>query len=156
MALKPVVAKAELLIRKPVAQVFEAFIDPAITTQFWFTKSSGRLEVGKHIRWEWEMYNASSEVDVKVVEPNKRILIEWSGYGAPNTVEWVFTAYPNDTTFVSVTNSGFVGTDDEIVEQALDSTSGFTSLLAGAKALLEHNIRLNLVLDRFPSGIGER
>jgi uncharacterized protein YndB with AHSA1/START domain len=156
MSLKPVVAKAELLIRKPVAQVFEAFIDPAITTQFWFTKSSGWLEAGKHVRWEWEMYNASSEVDVKVIEPNKRILIEWSGYGTPNTVEWIFTAYPNDSTFVSVTNSGFVGTDDEIVQQALDSTSGFTSLLAGAKALLEHDIRLNLVLDRFPSGIGER
>jgi hypothetical protein len=26
------VAKAEMLIRKPVAEVFEAFIDPAITT----------------------------------------------------------------------------------------------------------------------------
>ena len=98
------------------------------------------------------MYNVSSEVDVKVVEPNKRILIEWSGYSAPNTVEWIFTPYPNDTTFVSVTNSGFVGTDDEIVEQALGSTAGFTMVLAGAKALLEHNIRLNLVLDRFPDG----
>jgi uncharacterized protein YndB with AHSA1/START domain len=40
------VAKAEMLIRKPVAEVFEAFIDPAITTKFWFTKGSGRLEPG--------------------------------------------------------------------------------------------------------------
>jgi uncharacterized protein YndB with AHSA1/START domain len=38
------VAKAAMLIRKPVAEVFEAFIDPAITSRFWFTKSSGRLE----------------------------------------------------------------------------------------------------------------
>jgi len=152
MTLKPVVAKAELLIRKPVAEVFEAFVNPAMTTQFWFTKSSGRLEVGKHIRWDWEMYNVSSDVDVKAIEPNMRILIEWSGYGAPTAVEWIFTPHQNDTTFVSVTNSGFVGTDDEIVEQALGSTGGFTLLLAGAKALLEHNIRLNLVLDRFPDG----
>jgi len=33
-----------MLIRRPVAEVFEAFIDPDITTQFWFTRSSGRLE----------------------------------------------------------------------------------------------------------------
>ena len=33
-----------MLIRKPVADVFEAFIDPDVTTKFWFTKSSGRLE----------------------------------------------------------------------------------------------------------------
>ena len=51
------VAKAEMLIRKPVAQVFEAFVDPAITSKFWFTKGSGRLEAGKRIRWDWEMYD---------------------------------------------------------------------------------------------------
>ncbi len=149
-----IAAKAELLIRKPVAEVFEAFINPEITTQFWFTKSSGRLEVGKKIRWEWEMYNVGSDVEVKAIEPNKRILIEWSGYKAPNTVEWIFTPHHNNTTFVGVTNRGFVGTDDEIVQQALDSTGGFTLLLAGLKALLEHNIRLNLVLDRFPDNKG--
>ena len=33
------IAKAEMLIRKPVAEVFEAFINPEITTKFWFTKS---------------------------------------------------------------------------------------------------------------------
>jgi hypothetical protein len=32
------------------------------------------------------------------------------------------------------------------------STEGFTWTLAGLKALLEHNIRLNLVADRFPNG----
>jgi uncharacterized protein YndB with AHSA1/START domain len=44
-----------MLIRKPVAEVFEAFVNPDITTKFWFTKSSGRLEAGKQVQWEWEM-----------------------------------------------------------------------------------------------------
>lgn len=35
------VAKAEMLIRKPVAEVFEAFVNPAITSKFWFTKEAG-------------------------------------------------------------------------------------------------------------------
>ena len=56
------VAKAEMLIRKPVAQVFEAFVDPAITSKFWFTKGSGRLEAGKRIRWDWEMYDVFAQV----------------------------------------------------------------------------------------------
>jgi len=46
------IAKTEMLIRKPVAEVFEAFIDTAITTTLWFPKSSGPLETGKQIRWE--------------------------------------------------------------------------------------------------------
>ena len=37
------IAKAQMLIRRPVAEVFEAFVDPSTTTQFWFTKSTGRL-----------------------------------------------------------------------------------------------------------------
>lgn len=150
------VAKAEMLIRKPVAEVFQAFIDPAITTKFWFTKSSGKLEAGKQILWEWEMYNASSQVNVKKIEPNKRILIEWSGYGVPNMVEWVFTDRADDTTFVSITNSGFAADGDAVVRQAIGSTEAFTLVLAGLKALLEHNISLNLVLDRFPKEVAMR
>ena len=42
------IAKAAMLIRKSVAEVFEAFVDPEITRRFWFTKSTGRLETGKH------------------------------------------------------------------------------------------------------------
>ena len=42
------IAKAEMLIRKPVAEVFEAFVDRDITRRFWFTKSTERLEAGKH------------------------------------------------------------------------------------------------------------
>ena len=58
-------ARAEMLIRKPVAEVFEAFVNPAITSKFWFTKSSGRLEPGKQVQWDWEMYRSSAQVLVR-------------------------------------------------------------------------------------------
>jgi uncharacterized protein YndB with AHSA1/START domain len=147
------IADTGMLIRKPVAEVFEAFIDPAITSQFWFTKGSGRLEPGKQVLWEWEMYNVSAEVEVKAVEQNKRIFIQWPGYSGLTTVEWIFTPLTDDTTFVGITEAGFRGDGDEVVKQALQSTGGFTWVLAGLKALLEHNIRLNLVADRFPEGV---
>ena len=145
------VAKAEMLIRKPVGEVFEAFIDPAITSRFWFTKGSDRLEPGKEVRWDWEMYNFSVQVKVREVEQDQRIVVEWGAYEEPSTIEWTFTARPDNTTFVSITNSGFSGSGDEIVKKALDSTEGFAFVLAGLKALLEHNVRLNLVPDRLPS-----
>ena len=53
------ITETGMLIRKPVADVFEAIVNPEITTQFWFTSSSGRLAVGQPIRWDWEMYNVS-------------------------------------------------------------------------------------------------
>jgi uncharacterized protein YndB with AHSA1/START domain len=147
------IAKTEMLIRKPVADVFEAFVDPAITSKFWFTKGSGRLEAGKEVQWEWEMYNLSTLVNVKEVELNERILVEWFSGGSSTIIEWTFTQHTDHTTMVKITNAGFSGDGDEIVQQAIGSTEGFTFVLAGLKALFEHNINLNLVADRFPNGI---
>jgi len=44
--------ETQMLIRKPVDEVFESFINPEVTINFWFTKSSGNLEKGKSIKWE--------------------------------------------------------------------------------------------------------
>lgn len=147
------VAKAQLLIRKPVAQVFEALLDPAITSRFWFSKGSGRLETGKRIRWDWEMYGVHTEVDVKAIETNKRILIEWNGPENPTSVEWTFEDKGNDTTFIVVKNWGFKGDDNEIVAQVIDSTGGFTFLIAALKVFLEHGIEPNFVVDHAPDAL---
>ncbi len=147
------VMKTGMLVRRPVTEVFNAFVHPEITTKFWFTKSSGKLEAGRKVQWDWEMYGVSVPVRVLSIEPNKRIVIEWAGQNGPNTVEWDFTSRPDATTFVSITNHGFIGDADQLVAQAIDSMQGFTLVLAGLKALLEHDIQLNLVLDRYPKGI---
>ena len=145
--------KTGMLIRKPVADVFEAFVNPDITTQFWFTKSSGRLEAGKQVHWEWEMYDISIPVTAQAIEPNTRIVIEWPGYRGLTTVEWVFAPQTDGTTFVGITETGFTGDGDDLVKQVTASTQGFSLVLAGLKALLEHNVRLNLVADRYPKGL---
>jgi uncharacterized protein YndB with AHSA1/START domain len=142
-----------MLIRKPAAVVFDAFVDPKITTQFWFTKGSGRLEVGRTVQWDWEMYGISVPVTATTIEQGKRIVIDWPGYGGRTSVEWLFEEQSDGTTFVRITESGFAGDGDAVVKQVTGSTQGFSLVLAGAKALLEHGIRLNLVADRFPKGI---
>lgn len=146
------VAKAQLLIRKPVREVFEALVDPAITSRFWFSKGSGRLETGKRIRWDWEMYGVHTYADVKAIEVNKRILVEWNGPEAPSMVEWTFDDKGDNTTFVVVKNWGFTG---DAVAEALDSTEGFTFLLAAMKVFLEHGIEPNFVLDHAPDALVE-
>ena len=143
------VMRTAMLIRRPVAEVFEAFVDPAITSRFWFTKGSGRLETGKKVQWDWEMYNVSVPVDVKAVERNARILIEWTGPKGATQVEWVFAPRGEGAVNVTITHSGFTGSVEEVAREVIDSTGGFTLLLAGAKAYLEHGVQLNLVADRF-------
>jgi hypothetical protein len=95
-----------ILIRKPVADVFEAFVNPDITTKFWFTKSSGRFEAGKQVQWEWEMYGVSAPVTVKIIEANKRIVIEWLGYSVLTTVERIFASQKDGAMLIGITEAG--------------------------------------------------
>ena len=43
-----------------------------------------------------------------------RIVIEWPGYSSPTIVEWTFAPQKEDTTFVSITETGFTGSGDEL------------------------------------------
>jgi len=143
--------ETQMLIRKPASTVFQAFIDPEITTNFWFTKSSGQLEVGKTVTWEWEMYGSSTNVLVKDIIQNKKISTEW---GDPSTaVDYEFTALTDDTTYVGIKNYGFKKTGIELIQAIKDSTGGFTTVLDGLKAYLEHNINLNLIGDKYPKEV---
>ena len=139
------VVTTEMLIRRPVAQVFRAFIDPEVTARFWFSRGSATLEAGRQLEWHWEWYGASAVVTVLEMEAEERILIEWDD--PPTRVEWRFTARADDTTFVTISNWGFSGTVEEVVKQATDAASGFAFVLAGLKAWLEHGIPLRLVED---------
>ena len=153
MTTEAVVARAQMLIRRPVAEVFAAFIEPERTSKFWFSRGSGRLEQGKRVEWEWDKYGFSVPVVVKAVEDNQRIVVEWPAYAIPTTIEWLFTARPDDTTYVSITNSGFGGEAAEVAQQAVSATEGFAYVLAALKALLEHGVSLNLVADKWPDGV---
>jgi uncharacterized protein YndB with AHSA1/START domain len=137
---------ASTLIRRPAAEVFAAFIDPAITTRFWFTKSSGALAPGATVLWGWEMYGVANTVVVEALEPVDRLVFVWSG---DLTVEFRFVPL-HEGTIVSVAESGFTGTADEAITYVGDSTGGFTTVLCGAKAVLEHGIELGAVRDKFP------
>ena len=99
------------------------------------------------------MYGVGTMVDVKAVELDKRILVEWDGPDDPNSVEWTFEAKGDARTFVRIRNWGFTGNADEVVAKALDSTGGFHLVLAGAKFFLEHGIEPNLVVDRAPDAV---
>jgi uncharacterized protein YndB with AHSA1/START domain len=137
------VGQAEFLIHKPPADVFEAIVNPDITTKFWFLRGSGRLEQGKQVRWEFPG-NVSAQVAVRAFEPNRRLVMEWWAKGMrPQMMEWVFIPSGDDATCLSVTSSGFMGDPASVADQANFMTGGFTFVLTSMKTFLEHNLKLN-------------
>ena len=143
-----VYVEAQMLIRKPVEDVFEAFINPEITTHFWFTKSTGKLEEGKTVVWEWEMYGVKNTVHVHQIIQNQLIKTEW---GTPLVnVDYEFRAMEKGT-LVMIKSYGFSQTDEALLKIINDNTGGFTTVLDGCKAYLEHGIDLKLIEDKFPA-----
>lgn len=140
--------ECQMMIRRPVSEVFQAFIDPAITTKFWFTKSSGPLEAGKTIVWEWEIYNVSAAVNIEKIVPDKYISLIWDE--PATTVDFEFTSITDNNTYIVIRNYGFSQTGDELMLAINNNAGGFTTVLDGLKAYLEHGIELNLVRDKFP------
>jgi uncharacterized protein YndB with AHSA1/START domain len=147
------VAKAAMLVRRPVAEVFEALVNPEVTAHFWFTSGSGRLAPGARVQWHWEMYGVSAEVIVREFDECRHLRLDWGGDGAYTALDWRFTPLGEDATFVAVEHSGFTGAADALVAEAIGATEGFTLVLAGLKAWLEHGLELRLVQDRFPAGL---
>lgn len=151
LTLTPVV-RVGMLIRRPPADVFQAFVDPAITTRFWFTKSSAALEPGANVRWEWEMYGAATEVTVQTFERSSHLVFEWGPADARTIVEVRLVPW-KEHTYVQIVERGFRGSGDQVIARVADSTGGFSTLLCAMKAFLEHGVVLTVVLDHHPAGL---
>ncbi len=144
---KPIV-ECQMMIRRAISEVFDAFINPSITTKFWFTKASGKLEEGKTVTWEWKMYNVSADIQVLEVIPEQLIKIQWED---PATyVDFIFSPMNEEQTYVIIKHYGFHQEGDHLIAAIKNNTAGFTTVLDGLKAYLEHGIVLNLVRDKFP------
>ena len=139
------VARASMLIRRPVADVFEAFTSADTLTKFWLSRASGPLEEGKRVSWEFMVKGATVETFVERFERNTRIDIRWSD---ETKVTWSFEARPDSTTKVTVENWGIGGDLEESMNTALEATQGFTIVLCDAKTLLEGGVSANLVRDK--------
>ena len=141
----PVVAKASLLIRRPVAAAFNAFTEPAVLTQFWLERASARLTPGARVEWEFMVPGAKDTLEVVELVPNQRLVVRWSD---GTRAQWIFTAVDDTTTSVSVEHTGFSGSVEEATAMAIESTQGFTIVLCDLKTLLESGISANLVRDK--------
>ncbi|MEX0721975.1 MAG: SRPBCC family protein [Balneolaceae bacterium] len=144
------VAKSEMLIRKPVKEVFEALVNPDITSRFWFTKGSDRLEPGKSVTWEWEQFDLIANITVLEVMEDTMISFQWpadeEGFDE-RTVIISFEPRPTETTLVRVVESGFDKDDEHLIETIAGQTGGWALVLSALKAWLEHDIILKVIED---------
>lgn len=148
---------AQMLIRKPIEVVFEAMVNPEITSKFWFTKSTGRVEPGTTLEWEWGQFGVSDMVDILEVQTHKYISFTWKLGKLKTLVEMNFESQTDTSILVKVTESGFWETDPaednrlkKKISLMLGQNGGWNLMLSSMKAWLEHELDLNLTADHQP------
>jgi uncharacterized protein YndB with AHSA1/START domain len=129
----------ERIARSP-ADVYDAIVDPAKMSQYFISKSSGRMELEKRLEWEWSDVGAKLTVDVAQLEPNTKIGLGWSASGLPTKVTLMMSPDGNGTKLVA-TEAPFALTEDGVA-RAMQQTQGWTSFCCCLKAYLEHGIDL--------------
>ncbi|RYZ53154.1 MAG: polyketide cyclase [Proteobacteria bacterium] len=139
--------KSEIMIRRPANEIFEYFVDPKKLAEFWLSHSSARLELGKTIQWKFKIKGAEDTIHVTALEPGRLIKIEWGG-GVE--VSWIFKARSAKETMVSIIVSNIKGSRDEQFTYAVDVSQGFMITLLELKALLEKEVVLNAIYDKYP------
>jgi uncharacterized protein YndB with AHSA1/START domain len=134
------IAKASMLIRRPVAEVFDAFVNPDTITKFWLESATGPLAMGARVGWRFMVPGATETVTVTSLEDQRRIAFEWSN---GNRVNLGFEALGNGATRLAVEVTGL---EDE--SAAMNATEGFSIVLCDLKTLLESGRSAGLVRDK--------
>jgi uncharacterized protein YndB with AHSA1/START domain len=136
-------AKSSMLIRRPVADVFRAFVEPSMITRFWLEATTGPLAKGAQVTWRFLVPGATETVTVTAFEDQRRIAFDWSD---GISVSMTFEPYDEDSTRLAVEASGFRGETAEAA--AVRATEGFTIVLCDLKTLLETGRSASLVRDK--------
>ncbi len=135
--------ETSLKIQKPAHEVFEAIVDPKKISNYFISKSSGRLEQGKTITWQFPEMDMEFPVRVNKMQTDKFISYDWDNFedGVATTVEIELKPREEGETFVTVTEKSR-DNNEAGIKWLKGNTGGWANFLACLKAWLEYGINL--------------
>jgi uncharacterized protein YndB with AHSA1/START domain len=135
--------KLSQLIRRSAADVFDAFVNPETITKFWLESASAPLAAGARVDWRFMVPGAAEVTSVTRFDPPSALAFDWSD---GISVSLTFEAHTPGITRITLEASGFQG--DDVLDQAVNASEGFTLVLCDLKTLLETGQSTNLVRDK--------
>jgi|SRR5690606_21381882 len=131
-------AQATLQIQKPVSEVFEAIVNPDQLTKYFISESSGRMESGKELTWEFGDFPGKFPVKVIEIQTNQLISFVWD---EETLVTIILESHSENSTVVKVTE-GEKDLNEENLKWLIGNTFGWGNFLDCMKAYLEYGINL--------------
>jgi len=128
-------------IGKPIAEVFEAIINPEKMSHYFISKSTGMMEESKSLIWNFPEFDFDCPVRVGKIEKDKYISYYWSMDGIELLVEMTLIERENNSTLVSISEKSRAN-DESGLKWFSGNSFGWSNFLACLKAYLEYNINL--------------
>lgn len=130
-------------IDRPVAEVFEAVVDPGQLSEFFTTGGAqGRLVAGSEVTWDFHDFPGAFPVRVVEVAPFERIVLQWQDdQDGWTTITMQFQPLADNRTLVRISEHGWPATPAG-AKAAFGNCEGWTGMLCAMKVWLEHGIRL--------------
>lgn len=137
-------------ISKPVAEVFEAVVNPQQLSRY-FTPggAKGRIKTGATVEWNFHDFPGACPVEVIQVDKDRQIILQWDANedrdhtsGSYKTVvTMTFEELEGSRTLVTISEEGWKETQKGL-GASYGNCHGWTQMLCSLKAYLEHGINL--------------
>jgi uncharacterized protein YndB with AHSA1/START domain len=136
--------KTSLKILKPAHEVFETIVDPDKMSNYFISKSTGRMEAGKTLTWQFPEFDMEFPVRVEKVVKDEFISYTWDDW-EDNTiktlVEISLEEKAKDETLVTI-REGSRENNEAGIKWLSSNTEGWANFLACLKAYMEYGINL--------------
>ncbi len=140
-------------IARPVAEVFEAVVDPAKLSNYFTTGgATGRMETGTTVMWKFHDFPGEHPVEIIEVVPDEKIILEWEahegegedGGSAGYMIRAVMEFSVIDggkRTLIRISEHGWKETPSGL-KASYGNCEGWMQMMCSLKAWLEHGINL--------------
>jgi uncharacterized protein YndB with AHSA1/START domain len=142
MEVKNLEIKASLNIQKSKSEVFEAIVNPEKMKNYFIATSTGRMEEGKTLTWQFPEFDMKIPVRVGKIDKDKYISYNWNDVdGKEMLVEMSLIQKENNSTKIVITEKSREN-DEAGIKWLKGNTEGWANFLACLKAHLEYGINL--------------
>jgi uncharacterized protein YndB with AHSA1/START domain len=128
-------------ISKPIQEVFEAIVNPEKMSHYFISKSSGIMEEGKKLIWNFPEFDFDCPIRVGKIEKDKYISYYWSMDDIELLVEITMITKENNSTLVLISEKSR-DNDEAGIKWLSGNSFGWSNFLACLKAYLEFGINL--------------
>ena len=128
-------------ISKPINEVFEAIVNPEKMCNYFISQSTGRMDEGKNLIWQFPEFDMEVPVKVVKIEKDSVISYYWENSGQNLLVEMKLSTVGNNSTLIKISEKSMENNEAGL-KWLSGNSFGWSNFLACLKAYLEFGINL--------------